>query len=52
MLARIVIVLIFATAIAGFTSLAFLGVWGESTSVVSARAGSPGGGYGVGGRVK
>ncbi|MEM9781240.1 MAG: hypothetical protein AAF899_02085 [Pseudomonadota bacterium] len=52
MLARIVILVLFGAAVAGFSTLALNGVWGESGSVVSARTGSPGGGYGVGGRVK
>ncbi|MEO1775704.1 MAG: hypothetical protein AAFS07_12205 [Pseudomonadota bacterium] len=52
MLARAVIALIFVAMIAGFGGLAWYGVWGESATVVSARAGSPGGGYGIGGRVK
>jgi hypothetical protein len=51
MLARLVIALVFAALVGGFATLAWTGVWGESSTVVSTRAGSPGGGYGIG-RVK
>ena len=51
-MARIVIVACFVGIIGGVSSLAWHGVWGESSSVVSTRVGSGGGGYGSGGRVK
>ncbi|MGF1553492.1 MAG: hypothetical protein ACFBWO_13490 [Paracoccaceae bacterium] len=50
-MARLVIALVFVGLVGAFGWLAWAGVWGESASVVSTRAGSPGGGYGIG-RVK
>lgn len=44
---------ILVLAIIGTATLFSLnGVWGETSNVVSTRTGSPGGGYGLGGRVK
>ena len=48
-----VVLVIFVLGILGAASLMSMnGVWGESSSVQSTRAGSPGGGYRVGGGVK
>lgn len=52
MLTRVVLV-IFVLGILGTAAVMSMnGVWGESSSVQSTRAGSPGGGYRVGGGVK
>ncbi len=50
MVARVVLVVLVAALIGAASFAAMRGVWGESSSVISTRAGSPGGGYGVGGR--
>ncbi len=52
MIARIVIVVVALSLTGGAAWLSWKGVWGESSNVVSARVGSPGGGYGGMGRVK
>lgn len=51
-MARIVIVVVMLSMVGGLTTLGWYGVWGESSSVVSTRVGSGGGGYGTIGRVK
>ena len=51
-MARIVILVVCLGIVGGVSGLAWFGVWGESSSVVSTRVGSAGGGYGSGGRVK
>ncbi|MCG6884164.1 MAG: hypothetical protein LJE62_10470 [Silicimonas sp.] len=50
MAARVVLVVLVAAIVGGATYAAMNGVWGESSQVISTRAGSPGGGFGVGGR--
>ncbi|MEO0821994.1 MAG: hypothetical protein AAF074_16400 [Pseudomonadota bacterium] len=52
MVPRLIVLALFVALVGGFTALAWYGVQGASGTVVSARTGSPGGGYGVGGRVK
>lgn len=49
---RIVLVVLVVATLGTATLFATFGVWGESSSVISTRTGSPGGGYGLGGRVK
>lgn len=51
-MARIVLVVLVVLLIGTATLFAARGVWGESSSVISTRTGSPGGGYGIGGGVK
>jgi hypothetical protein len=52
MIVRVVLV-VFVVGILGAAALMSMnGVWGESSSVQSTRAGSPGGGYRIGGGVK
>lgn len=50
MLARVVLVVLFVSIIGAATYASIRGVWGETRSVISTRTGSPGGGYGLGGR--
>lgn len=52
MLVRIVLVIFVLGILGAATVMSMNGVWGESSSVQSTRAGSPGGGYRVGGGVK
>lgn len=52
MLTRIVLVIFVLGILGAATSMSMNGVWGESSSVKSTRAGSLGGGYRVGGGVK
>lgn len=52
MFVRLVLVVFVVGLLSGATAMSLYGVWGETSSVVSTRAGSPGGGYGVGGRIK
>ncbi len=52
MLARALILAIALGLTGSAVALSWYGIGGQSSSVVSARAGSPGGGYGFGGRVK
>ena len=49
---RVVLVVLVLGLIGAAATLSINGVWGESSAVISTRAGSPGGGYGLGGRVK
>ena len=51
-MSRVIILAVFLGIIAGLGWMSWNGVWGESSSVVSTRVGSGGGGYGSGGRVK
>lgn len=50
MLSRVVLVVLFAAILGAATYASMRGVWGETSSVISTRAGSPGGGYGLGGQ--
>lgn len=50
MLTRVVLVVLVVAIIGAASYASMRGVWGESSAVISTRAGSPGGGYGVGGR--
>lgn len=50
MLTRAVLVVLVAAIIGAATYATMRGVWGETRSVISTRTGSPGGGYGLGGR--
>lgn len=51
-MAKIIIVVGMLGSVGGLSMMGWYGVWGESSAVVSARAGSGGGGYGTTGRVK
>ena len=51
-MAKIVILVAMLGSVGGLSLLGWYGVWGESSNIVSARAGSGGGGYGTIGRVK
>jgi hypothetical protein len=50
MVTRVVLVVLVLALIGSATFMSIRGVWGESSSVVSTRTGSPGGGYLLGGR--
>ena len=50
MVTRVVLVVLVLALIGAATFMSIRGVWGESSSVVSTRTGSPGGGYLLGGR--
>ena len=50
MVTRVVLVVLVLGLIGAATSMSINGVWGDSSAVISTRNGSPGGGYGVGGR--
>lgn len=52
MVARVVLVILVLGILGAASVMSMNGVWGESSSVQSTRAGSPGGGYRVGGGVK
>lgn len=52
MLARIVIVVLAAALLGTATVAAWRGTGGQSSSIISTRTGSPGGGYGFSGSVK
>ena len=52
MLVRVVLVIFVLCILGGAAVMSMNGVWGESNTVQSTRAGSPGGGYRVGGGVK
>ena len=51
-MAKTIILVTMLGSVGGLSFLSWYGVWGESSAVVSARAGSGGGGYGTTGRVK
>ena len=50
MVARVLLVILFVSILGAATYAARQGIWGESSAVISTRTGSPGGGYGLGGR--
>ena len=50
MVPRFVLVVLVLALIGAAGVMSIRGVWGESSSVVSTRTGSPGGGYLLGGR--
>lgn len=50
MVARAVLVVLVLGLIGAGTVMSVRGVWGETSSVISTRNGSSGGGFGVGGR--
>jgi len=50
MVTRIVLVILVLGLIGSAAVMSITGVWGESSAVISTRNGSPGGGYGIGGR--
>jgi len=50
MVTRIVLVILVLGLIGSAAVMSITGVWGESSVVISTRNGSPGGGYGIGGR--
>lgn len=52
MAVRVIFLILVIGIVATATLLSLNGVWGESSSVVSTRVGSQGGGYGLGGGVK
>lgn len=47
---RVVLLVLVLTLLGSGTWMALRGVWGESSSVISTRTGSPGGGYLLRGR--
>ena len=47
---RVVLVVLVLGVLSAATVMSVSGIWGESSAVISTRAGSPGGGYGLGGR--
>ena len=51
-MAKVVILVGMLGSVGGLSLLGWYGVWGDSGAVVSARAGSSGGGYGTTGRIK
>lgn len=51
-MAKVIILVAMLGSVGGLSLLGWFGVWGESSGIVSARAGSGGGGYGTTGRVK
>ena len=50
MVTRVVLVVLVLGLIGSATFMSITGVWGDSSAVISTRNGSPGGGYGIGGR--
>ncbi len=50
MVVRVVLVVLVLGLIGAATVMSIAGVWGDSSAVISTRNGSPGGGYGIGGR--
>ena len=50
MTVRVVLVVLVLGLVVAATALSMSGVWGESSAVISTRTGSPGGGFGLGGR--
>ncbi|MDA8584957.1 hypothetical protein N9L47_01665 [Rhodobacteraceae bacterium] len=50
MIVRVVFVVLVLGLIGAATFMSINGVWGDSSAVISTRNGSPGGGYGIGGR--
>ncbi len=48
MLARVVLVVLFAAILGAASFASMRGIWGESSAVISTRTGSSGGGYGLG----
>ena len=51
-MARVIILIAMLGSVGGLSLMGWYGVWGASSGVISARAGSGGGGYGTTGRIK